>query len=552
MCGMTTGTGDKKDHYLKTELDGLIASDPKIFDFLQQSTLDGLWYWDLEKPENEWMNSDFWELLGYDPAEKQHLASEWQDLIHPDDLSKAIDNFHKHCENPDHPYDQIVRYFHKNGSTVWVRCRGIAIRDAQGKPVRMLGAHNDLTELMTIQEKMKIVEANLIEERDKALKAEEIKSEFLAVMSHELRTPLNAVVGFSDLLSNEANAGLDRQKVIKFSRNISKSSRAMLNLVNDLLDYAKIEAGKFELSEEPFDLQEELENLKSAFELKAQENEVSLLSEVGHFPYVVKGDATRFRQVLFNLVDNAIKFSIKSHVMIKAQAEKVGTNKLEVTVSIIDSGIGIEESRLSRIFEPFVQADTSITREYGGTGLGLAISRSIARQMGGDVEARSIAGEGATFTTKFQFEDLTDIHQSLMKIRARTSHRQKKQLNLSVLAVDDVDTNLDVIAGLVEEVGCHIHLARNGDEAIKIVNSEKLDVILMDLHMPVIDGITLAGNIQKLPIENAQVPIFAWTADATGGYLAEAQGVDWAGTIIKPTTQEEIFRVLENVDRAKA
>lgn len=144
-------------HYLKDELYSLVSNNPAIFDFLQNGSLDGLWYWDIEKPENEWMNSRFWEIMGYDPKEKKHLSKEWQDIINQDDLKVALENFKKHCENPDHPYDQIVRYRHKNGKTIWVRCRGIAIRDAYGNPIRMLGAHNDLTELKEHEESLRIM-----------------------------------------------------------------------------------------------------------------------------------------------------------------------------------------------------------------------------------------------------------------------------------------------------------------------------------------------------------------------------------------------------------
>lgn len=145
----------KDSHYLKNEIYGLISSNPDIFEFLQNGSLDGLWYWDLENPENEWLNARFWELLGYDPVEKKHLAKEWQDLIDPEDLKIATDNFNKHCADPSHPYDQIVRYKHKNGKTIWVRCRGVAIRDEQGKPIPMLGAHNDLTQLKELEENLR-------------------------------------------------------------------------------------------------------------------------------------------------------------------------------------------------------------------------------------------------------------------------------------------------------------------------------------------------------------------------------------------------------------
>ncbi|MDC0663654.1 sensor histidine kinase [Marinobacter sp. SS21] len=140
------------EHYLKQELNALLKSDNRIFEFIQHGSLDGLWYWDLENPEQEWMSERFWTTLGFDPQEKLHLASEWQDLINQEDLALALDNFSKHCEDPNHPYDQIVRYRHKDGSTVWVRCRGLAIRDNQGQPVRMLGAHSNVTQIMQLSE----------------------------------------------------------------------------------------------------------------------------------------------------------------------------------------------------------------------------------------------------------------------------------------------------------------------------------------------------------------------------------------------------------------
>jgi PAS domain S-box-containing protein len=145
----------KKDHYLKKELYDLIQKNVSVFEFLQQGSLDGIWYWDIEAQENEWMSPRFWEVLGYNPAEKEHLAKEWQDLINPDDLKTALYNFAKHCEDPNHPYDQVVRYRHRDGHTVWVRCRGIAIRNETGKPIRMLGAHTDLTPQKIAEEKLR-------------------------------------------------------------------------------------------------------------------------------------------------------------------------------------------------------------------------------------------------------------------------------------------------------------------------------------------------------------------------------------------------------------
>ena len=146
---------NSETHYLQRELYELVQQDSSIFEFLQRGSLDGVWYWDITHPENEWMSPRFWELLGFDPTTKEHLAKEWQDLINPEDLEVALSNYTKHCADPKHPYDQTVRYRHKDGSTVWVRCRGIAIRDHTGKPIRLLGAHTDLTELKRTEETLK-------------------------------------------------------------------------------------------------------------------------------------------------------------------------------------------------------------------------------------------------------------------------------------------------------------------------------------------------------------------------------------------------------------
>ena len=156
-----------KKHYLEQELYDLIRNNDYIFDFLQEGSLDGIWYWDIEKPENEWMSPRFWTNFGYDPSEKKHLSAEWQDMIFKDDLIIATENFKKHCEDPKYPYDQIVRYRKKDGSTAWVRCRGIAIRDENGKPIRMIGAHNDISDIKKTEQELviknKIIEKNNLE-----------------------------------------------------------------------------------------------------------------------------------------------------------------------------------------------------------------------------------------------------------------------------------------------------------------------------------------------------------------------------------------------------
>ncbi|MEL6215151.1 MAG: PAS domain-containing protein, partial [Pseudomonadota bacterium] len=189
-------------HYLEAELERLVQSSPEMWSFLQQGSLDGCWYWDLERPENEWMSPEFWQLFGIDPTTRRHDPAEWQDLIFPEDRDIAIINFQKHLADPDHPYDQVVRYRHADGSTVWVRCRGIAIRDASGTPVRMLGAHNDLTAV-------KRAEADANDQRVAAETANEELRAFCYAISHDMRGPSSTLAMLLNELEESQRDNLD-------------------------------------------------------------------------------------------------------------------------------------------------------------------------------------------------------------------------------------------------------------------------------------------------------------------------------------------------------
>lgn len=197
-----------KENYLKKEIYDLIKKDSDIFDFIQSGSLDGMWYWDLENPENEWMNAKFWYTFGYEPREKKHLASEWQDMIFKEDLAVALDNFKKHCEDPNYAYDQIVRYRHKNGSIVWVRCRGVAIRNENGKPVRMLGAHTDITKIKELHLELEEKNRSL---RNKQQKIEELNEQLSELVSRDYLTGLYNRYLIDELISYQKKKA-DRNK----------------------------------------------------------------------------------------------------------------------------------------------------------------------------------------------------------------------------------------------------------------------------------------------------------------------------------------------------
>lgn len=387
-----------KDHYLKEELYDLVKTDSSIFDFLQAGSLDGLWYWDLENSEHEWMSPHFWELFGYDHRDMKHFASEWQDMIHPDDLPTALENFNAHCADPGHPYDQIVRYQHKEGKTIWVRCRGIAIRDAKGKALRMLGAHTDLTSL-------KESEAQSVELRKEAEDANLAKSHFLSNMSHELRSPLNAIIGFAEMLKLAGSAGFSRERQDEYVGFIHQSSLHLMTLINNILDLSKIEAQELELEITPFDLDEILEDVCSLQSARALEKGIDLnIERSGSYPHCFNGDSMRIKQILLNLSDNAIKFTERGSVTLGVEKVDDRDDVAVMKFTIRDTGTGVSPENVEKLFTPFSQADSSISRDFGGSGLGLSICKQLAEAMSGAVGVESRLGDGSVFWFEIPLE----------------------------------------------------------------------------------------------------------------------------------------------------
>ncbi|MEH6631599.1 MAG: PAS domain-containing sensor histidine kinase [Halopseudomonas aestusnigri] len=389
------------EHYLEKELSFLVKTNQDIFDFLQHSTLDGLWYWDLEKPEIEWMNDSFWNLLGHDPKTKEHLVSEWQELIHPEDLATSMKNYEEHCKNPDQPYDQIVRYKHKNGSTVWVRCRGMIIRNDEGAPIRMIGAHNDLTGLMLTQQRLEQQTESLkkeISRRRESDLANQAKDQFFAKMSHELRTPLNAIIGFSEALLL-GFCGEQNDKQAEYIDHIRTSGIHLLALVNDVLDLAKIEASEEKLYEDPVDIPSVMSNCLHCIESLADQKEVTLSVDILDEIPKLYGDERRISQIFTNLLSNAIKFSLEGE-SVSFSARHTDTGSIVVVVR--DHGPGIAPDNIKQLTKPFHQIRGDIhSTPLEGTGLGLSICSSLTELHGGTLTIESQLGQGTSVTVCF-------------------------------------------------------------------------------------------------------------------------------------------------------
>lgn len=374
-----------KSHYLKAELYELVASNEAVFEFLQEGSLDGIWYWDIENPSEEWMSDRFWQIFGYDPAAMPHKAEAWQHMVDPDDLKLAMDNFQAHCADASHPYDQIVRYRHKKGSTVWIRCRGIAIRDAQGTPIRMLGAHTDITSVKRAEE--------LLMEKNKQLEvANQQLAQFAFAASHDLKSPIRALSGLLNILHEDHYNQIDAEGQSILNMALSSAERVM-NLTNEILAFSQsgkgIEpVGLVDLprlvSEIQLDLREDIERYPTRI----------VVSDLPKVP----GQSTQLRRVFLNLISNALKFRHKNEpkpLEITVSAER---HSEHIIYKVSDNGIGMDKKMQSRIFEPFTQLNAKTV--YGGVGLGLSLCSRIVHSHDGEIWAESRLGEGSDFYVK--------------------------------------------------------------------------------------------------------------------------------------------------------
>ncbi|KIN77010.1 sensor histidine kinase [Sulfitobacter mediterraneus] len=370
-------------NYLKAELTDLIQSDESTWNFIQQGSLDGIWYWDLEDPENEWMSPELWQLFGIDPATKAHSPDEWQDIIFPEDLALALKNFEAHCADPDCPYDQVVRYRHADGSIVWVRCRGLAIRDETGKPIRMLGAHTDLTAVKKSEE-------NAREGwRAAELANSELKS-FAYSVSHDMKAPANTLKLLLDEMEH-LGFGAEGDEARSILDMAQKTVARMQTQIDDILDYTSVIGLEPEL--EPLDLSKVAAEAVAALQadILVANGEV----KIGPLPWV-NGAATQMNILFQNLISNGIKFRRKDvapAVRIDADIDPVDG---KVTVRFTDNGIGISEADQPRIFALFQRLHTR--ENFAGTGIGLPLCLRIAMIHKGALEVASTPGEGTCFS----------------------------------------------------------------------------------------------------------------------------------------------------------
>lgn len=460
------------------------------------------------------------ELLGY--SQEELFKIPLLDLVHPEDLPKTLAEIEKQ-KGGGKVLQFENRWRTKDGHWVDLSWKSAPVGDI------MYGAARDIT-------KQKIFERELIEAQRNAQAAAKVKTEFLANMSHEIRTPLNGIIGVTDLLEG-TNLSPEQHR---FTTTIRNSGTILLKIINEILDFSKIEAGKLDLESIDFNVSTLLENQVSLVGPIAAEKNLIITTNVDPaIPSHVKGDSGRISQIILNLMNNAIKFTDKGSIQLKAILHSKNHESVVIKFAVTDSGIGMTESQVKRIFSPFNQADNTTARKYGGTGLGLSISKKLAEMMGGEINVESIPDQGSTFwfTVKLGFSEIELKEQTKTKINVIARP-------LRVLVAEDNQVNQMIIKKMLEKLGHTVLVVGNGLEAVNIFKEAPFDLILMDHHMPVMDGMEATKLIRKMETLNKRTPILAFTANVveeSQKAFSEA-GVD--DFILKPVTLNALEQTL--------
>lgn len=472
-----------------------------------RGTNDGVYDWDIQSKKMYW-SPQFKNMLGYEADGLEASRDMLDALIHPADREQAWNTIESYLNGELSELAIVTRIRHKTGRWLWINMRGKAIFDANGKAIRLTGTYTDISHL-------KEYEARLEEAKNQAEKANQAKTEFLAHMSHEIRTPLTSISGVAEILAAQSqDFSQKQQQLVKV---LSYSTMTLKELINDILDFSKIESGQLELEKKPFSLHDLFQEINNTMSVRSQEKGLVFNTsyiDIGDTSFV--GDKVRVRQILMNLVGNAIKFTHKGSVKLSA-CRDVYNGIPVLKIDVEDTGIGIEKSNFDLIFERFRQADTSVSRKYGGTGLGLSISKSLVESMGGWLELESVVGQGSRFTVLLpydssdsDFENIPSCEPEEKRIRPALGKKHR------ILLVEDYEGNIVVLSYILEALQCEFDIARTGTEALEIWKKNRPDLILMDVQMPEMDGLTATRHIRRMEAERglSPIPIIGMTAHA--------------------------------------
>ncbi len=468
-------------------------------------------------------SAGIYDVYGVGPEEVKEDASLVFERIHEQDYQQVVKSIKKSAEELTSWQDEY---------RVNLADKGLRWLEGIAKPERLEdgsvlwhGHIRDITERKQMENKME-------EAVQTAKAANKAKSEFLANMSHEIRTPLNAVIGFSQILEEQ----LKEQNHRDYLASIQKASYSLLNLINDILDMSKIEAGMLKVEFEYFDLKKLLEEMKVIFSKKISDKGLDYILVEDIIFREIRFDETRLRQILINLISNAIKFTEKGYVKVIVKEIIKDNDRLDLEIIIEDTGIGVAENKQAKIFESFTQHNGQSTREYEGTGLGLTITKKLTELLGGEIKLESSLGEGSKFKLSF-----SDLEFSGEKKQSSKKERLKKIEfdTAEVLVVDDIRSNRNFLKIKLGNKGLKVTGAENGKEALKLVKDREFDLIIMDLKMPVMDGYQ---TLEKLKNTAYDKPVIAFTASATKKEKQKVESAGFDSFITKPVTTEQLYK----------
>jgi PAS domain S-box-containing protein len=488
-------------------------------------------------------NDQLYRLYGYEPGELSPTFEVWKTLVHPEDRPLVDKMLAERCRGNCLKGPTELRVRVKSGQWIWVASIGEVVeRDAQGKPLRFLGVHFDIDQLKRVQQQ-------LAEALQAAEAANLSKSQFLANMSHEIRTPMTAILGYAELLLDPE---ISTHLRMEYIQTIRRNGEHLLDILNSILDLSKIEAGELTTERIECSPEEILQETVALLQNRATSRGLTFELQIdGPLPARILSDPARLRQIIINLIANAIKFTESGGIRIRAATAGDGENR-SLDIEVIDSGIGMTEEELARVFKPFVQADSSTTRRFGGTGLGLAISKQLAEMLGGDIHVRSEPGKGSRFLLTLPFgtaqeppaQELSPECQPEADLPAACSARPLE--GLRVLLAEDSFDNQRLIATILRKAGAEVDVVENGHDACQAALDAvdaacPFDVILMDMQMPEMDGYTAAGQLRANGYPH---PIIALTAHAMSHDRMQCLAAGCDDFVTKPIDRTRLLQAI--------